>query len=355
MLNRLTIALLVIFGIICTGNVVQAVPSTDDISWKTILIEPVTKGDISQQVVLVYVYDADSAGWQDQLPTLLNYAKAYEHKLHVLILASPSPPESELQVAAIAYGIKCSVLVNGEIKGYAPIELPVCLLFDHEGALVKESKNAALLKKEISKLVKKAPNPVTKGQTEQFPELKKELKRIASMKALGKVCAGLEKTIAEEADSDKGTQAQELLDRLVKYGEKLLSRAETMMPVSMVTAADKIKAVATLYKGHELGDKAKARHKEITSTEDYKREVKALNMATVISKKTQSINPDKAPVPLVKELIKHCDVILINFPETEGERIASILKTALLGMLPNNDGGGGYGDGEDGGIGGGGR
>ena len=133
-----------------------------------------------------------------------------------------------------------------------------------------QAKNAD---KKLEEAIKNAPDPLV-GEG-PYTKLKSLAQKITTHKDLGSVLNTIKTKHLNSEDKEEKAEAEKLAGRLIKYGEKLLKKAELKKDKEPIESYNLYNEIATLFKGDEIGDKAKAVVDELKKDKTFQDNMKA--------------------------------------------------------------------------------
>ncbi|MCK4660651.1 MAG: hypothetical protein KAV82_14105 [Phycisphaerae bacterium] len=102
-------------------------------------------------------------------------------------------------------------------------------------------------------------------------------KRARKGRGFGRLIEQLEETIAQGTSAEK-TEAQRLKTAILDYGHKAFTAAEELEDESPHRHFDMMKDLAKSFRGHEIGDQAKAVYKSLKKDKETKKEIAAARL-----------------------------------------------------------------------------
>jgi len=168
--------------------------------------------------------------------------------------------------------INYTITQQGSLKGDEGQGIPRAYLFDWTGKCVGEGSPREMENK-LEELMQKAPPWIAGGKEFKSEEVQKIAAGLKSPAAFGKSLVKLEKL--KDAEGDTGTEATYLAERIANYGNGILEDAKTNETEDAFAAMLGYAEASRNFKGHEIGDKAKARMKELKKDKAFQKELKA--------------------------------------------------------------------------------
>jgi len=219
------------------------------------------------------------------VPHLVQVQKKYDKLGFVLIGQHRQGADLKTKVMSLARSQKINYTITqgGNVPGDTSSGIPHAFLFDWTGKCVAEGHPNELYKK-VDELMAKAPPWITGGKTLEDGEVAKIAAGLRAPRGYGEALETLEGL--SKAEGKRGLEATYLADRLRNYGQRLLANAQEAESEDALNALSGYSELAGLYKGHELGDKAKARLKELKKDKEFKKELKAAKMLAAIENLT---------------------------------------------------------------------
>lgn len=197
--------------------------------------------------------------------------------------------------------------------------IPRAFLFDWTGKCVAEGHPNKLYSK-IDELMAKAPNWITGGREFKDSAVAALAKKLDSNKDFGKIMAGLEKLGDNE-------EASFLKDRLLGHGTSLWNQAKENETANAYQSEKQYKSLSKLFKGHDLGDKATKRLKELKKDKDFQKELKAskllMAMEGAMGQYRTNVKPahpaNRKPIAAMRSILKK---MRKKYPETNAYKKA---------------------------------
>ena len=145
--------------------------------------------------------------------------------------------------------------------------IPRAYLFDWTGKCVAQGHPSKMYSK-IDELMAKAPNWIAGGREYKDPAVAAIVKKLDANKDFGKIINDLTK-LGANSDADF------IKNRLLKHGQSLWNQAKANETANAYSAEKQYKSLAKLFNGHDLGDKAAKRVKELKKDKKFQNELKA--------------------------------------------------------------------------------
>ena len=215
----------------------------------------------------------------------------YKDKGFVLISAHRQNPNLKDKCIALLRQHKANYTVTdgGSVVGDTSRGIPHAYLFDWNGQLVKGGRPSALYQ-EVDALMGRAPHWLTAARRFKDGAVKKAVAKLGKNKGYGKIIKSLEKISGAGAE-----EANFLKDRILSYGNSKLSQAETDVTNDPLAAQIGLRTLKKLFKGHEIGNKAKARLKELKQDKDFQKELKAFRFISQMEALSSNLRPQYKP------------------------------------------------------------
>jgi hypothetical protein len=171
--------------------------------------------------------------------------------------------------------INYTITQQGSLRGDEGQGIPRAYLFDWTGKCVGEG-SPQEMERQLEELMQKAPPWIAGGKEFKSEEVQKIAAGLKSPKSFGKALAKLEKL--KDAEGDTGTEATYLAERIANYGNGILEDAKANETEDAFAAMLGYAEASKNFKGHEIGDKAKTRMKELKKDKAFQKELKAAQM-----------------------------------------------------------------------------
>lgn len=168
--------------------------------------------------------------------------------------------------------INYTITQGGQIPGDDSRGIPHAYLFDWTGKCIGAG-NPNELTHKLDEVMAKAPPWIAGGKDFKSEEVGKIAASLRSPTAFGKALGQLEKL--KESEGDTGSEATYLAERIANYGNGLLSDAQAAEGEDPYAAMEGYAEAAKCFKGHEIGDKAADRMKELKKDKAFKSELAA--------------------------------------------------------------------------------
>lgn len=226
------------------------------------------------------------------------------------------------------------VTQGGGIPGDSSSGIPRAFLYDWTGKCVAEGHPSELYGK-IDELMKVAPHYLTGGRDFKSDDVQKVAKKLPKNRDYGDLVGDLSK-LEEKLEGSEKEEASYLKGRLVDHGQRLWDRAEANVSDSPLMAELEFKELSKLYGGHELGDKASEKLKELKKDKDFQEEVKAFKYLAAIEEAAGDYKGAYAPEhPANRPVIAKCQALYARLkkkhPESKAVSQAEALIKGLVG------------------------
>jgi len=171
-----------------------------------------------------------------------------------------------------AYKIPYPVYERSSISGVQVEGYPHFVLFDHTGKMIfrghpmeADGKLAAAMKAAPDWLVGEGP----------YKKLKALAEKAAQHKDLGQILKTLKDKHLNSADAEEKAEAEKLSERLTRYGNRLLQKAEAKKATEPLKSMNLYQETAKLFKGDEIGDNAEKIIRELKEDKAFQDNLKA--------------------------------------------------------------------------------
>ncbi|MBI5778234.1 MAG: hypothetical protein HZA49_02100 [Planctomycetes bacterium] len=208
------------------------------------------------------------------MPHSVEWYKKYAPQGLILIGFHSSKQETPEEVVAYckANKIPYPVYEKGNIAGHPVQGYPHFVLFDHTGKMIyqghpmeADAKLAAAMKAAPDWLVGEGP----------YKKLKAIAEKAKSHKDLGQALKTLKEKHLNSADADEKAEAEKLAERLTRYGNKLLAKAEAKKGTEPLNSYNLYQEVSKVFKGDEIGDNADKALKDLKDDKAFQDNLKA--------------------------------------------------------------------------------
>jgi hypothetical protein len=224
------------------------------------------------------------------MPHSVEWAKKYEAKGLILIGYHSSKQETRDDVIAAckAYKLPYPNYLSLNISGVQVSGFPCFVLFDHKGKMIFKGHPMEADGK-LADAMKAAPDPLV-GEG-PYKKLEAVAKKIIDHKDFGKILETLKTKHLNSENADEKAEAEKLVERLTKFGNRMLSKAEAKKPTEPTASFNMYNEIATLFKGDEIGDKAKAVVEELKKDKDFQENMKADKEFESIKDEVEKLKP----------------------------------------------------------------
>ena len=228
--------------------------------------------------------------------------------------------------------INYTITQGGRVQGDESRGIPHAYLFDWTGKCVGEG-NPNEMTSKLDGLMAKAPPWIAGGKDFKSEEVAKIAASLRSPTSFGKALGELEKLKASEGDT--GSEATFLAERIANYGNGLLTDAQANESADPFAAVEGYSEAAKCFKGHEIGDKASDRLKELKKDKAFKDELAAAKMlmqmeavAGTLKAENGTINPQHpANRKPIQQLMGMRKQLQKKYPESKAAAKADALLT----------------------------
>ena len=151
-------------------------------------------------------------------------------------------------------------------------DFPTLVLFDHNGKVIfsghpKDSGD------KFATAMKSIPDPLLGA--DPYKKLSTLTDKIKQRKELGKILAELKTKHLNSEDAEEKSEAERLVERLTRYGNKLLRQAGAKKAKEPLECLNRYQQAAALYKGDTIGDTAEKAIKELKEDKLFQDNLKA--------------------------------------------------------------------------------
>lgn len=177
---------------------------------------------------------------------------------------------------------------SSNVNGVSVSGIPHFVLFDHTGEMIF-SGHPGEADKKLADAVKNAPDPlVGEGPYKKLSALTQKIKE---RKELGKILSTLKTKHLPSADADEKAEAEKLIERLSRYGNRLVEKADKKKDTEPINAYNLYQQAATLFKGDEIGDNADKVLKEFKDDKNFQDNMKADKELTDMMPQIEKLKP----------------------------------------------------------------
>ncbi|MEW6026115.1 MAG: TlpA disulfide reductase family protein [Planctomycetota bacterium] len=249
----------------------------DKINFGTLWMgEEITKEDLSDHVVGVEFWGKWCGPCRAAMPHLVNWYKKYSPNGFILLGLHSTKQETKEEVIAFCKQNKITFNIydRGSISGVDVSGIPHFTLFDHTGKMVYDGHPMeAAAEKALSEAMKNAPDwLVGEGP---YKKLKALAEKIKERKGLGGVLKTIKEKHLNSQDPDEKAEAEKLLERLTRYGNKLLQKADGLKTTEPLKSHNLYQETSKLFKGDEIGDNADNALKDLKEDKTFQDNLKA--------------------------------------------------------------------------------
>lgn len=177
---------------------------------------------------------------------------------------------------------------GGRVSGAESQGIPNFVLFDHTGKMIFKGHPGEADKK-LADAMKNAPDPmVGEGPYKKLTALTVKIKE---HKELGKILSALKTKHVISADADEKAEAEKLIERMSRYGNRLIEKADKKKDTQPLNAYNLYQQAATLFKGDEIGDNADRILKELKEDKNFQDNMKADKELTDMMPQIEKLKP----------------------------------------------------------------
>jgi len=194
----------------------------------------------------------------------------------VIGLHAQNGTKEEVANKARSLKVNFPVFDQGNIPGQKVDGIPALFLFDSSGKLVGSGRSE--LKTKAHALAQSEPHFLAAGM--KYTKHKATAESLKKSKAYGSMLKKLEKDL--KADGAAGSEAKYLTERITAHGKRQIEAAKEAEKEDAFIAVQTWNDLSTQYKGHEIGDEASKRVKELKTDKAFQEELKASTMAQQI-------------------------------------------------------------------------
>ena len=167
-----------------------------------------------------------------------------------------------------------SIYSGGSISGMEITNFPTFVLFDHTGRIIynghpkEENLNISL-----TNAIKSMPDPLLGAGP--YKKLSALADKIKQRKELGQILSALKSKHLNSEDADEAAEAEKLVERLTRYGNKLLRQAGAKKDKEPLDCLNLYQQAAAVFKGDDIGDNAEKTLKELKENKTFQDNLKA--------------------------------------------------------------------------------
>ncbi|MDI6733666.1 MAG: TlpA disulfide reductase family protein [Planctomycetota bacterium] len=252
--------------------------------------EELSKDDLRGHVVGVEFWGIWCPPCRSAMPHLAERYKKHNPKGFILLGFHSTRQETKEDVIAFCKSNKVTFNIydGGNISGVEVKGIPHFVLFDHNGNMVYSGHPMESGKK-FEETMKSAPDWLT-GEG-PYKKLNALAQKIRERKELGKTLSTLKTKHLNSENADEKSEAETLVERLERFGNRLLSRAEAKKEKDPLGAFNLYKEIATLFKGDEIGDNAQKVVDELQKDKTFQDILKAEKELDEIIKEVDKFKP----------------------------------------------------------------
>ena len=208
------------------------------------------------------------------VPHSVEWHKKYAPQGLMLIGFHSSKKETPEEVIAYckANKIPYPVYEKGNISGVPVQGYPHFVLFDHTGKMIY-SGHPMQADAKLAEAMKTAPDwLIGEGP---YKKLKALAEKAKQRKDLGQILKALKEKHLNSDDPDEKSEAEQLADKLSRYGNRLLKKAEAKKDKEPMACFNLYQEAAKLFKGDAIGDNADKIVKELKEDKAFQDNLKA--------------------------------------------------------------------------------
>lgn len=236
--------------------------------------DELTKEDLQDHVVGIEFWGKWCGPCRAAMPHLAGWHKKYSPQGFILLGFHSTKTETKEEVVAFckANKITFNIYNRGNVSGLNFSGIPHFTLFDHKGNMVYDG-HPMQADEKLEEVMKNAPDPLI-GEG-PYKKLKDLAHKITQRKELGKILAALKTKHLNSEDADEKAEAEKLVEKLTRYGNRLLQRAEAKKDKEPLSCYNLYQETASLFKGDEIGDNAEKTVKELKEDKVFQDNLKA--------------------------------------------------------------------------------
>ncbi|MFH1227550.1 MAG: hypothetical protein V1701_06560 [Planctomycetota bacterium] len=224
------------------------------------------------------------------MPRSVEWYKKYSPNGFILLGFHSAKKETKEEVIAFCKAAKMTfpVYEGGNVAGVAVTGVPHFILFDHTGKMIY-SGNMGEVDGKLADAMKNAPDPLIGAGP--FKKLSALAKKIVDRKELGKIMTTLKTKHLNSEDADEKAEAENLVEHLNRYGNKLLKKAGEKKATEPTNCYNLYQQAATLFKGDEIGNNAEQIVKELKADKEFQDNIKADKELASIQAEIETFKP----------------------------------------------------------------
>ncbi|MFH1231230.1 MAG: TlpA disulfide reductase family protein [Planctomycetota bacterium] len=217
--------------------------------------DEITKEDLQDHVVGIEFWGKWCPPCRAAMPHLAKWHNKYNSQGFILLGFHSTKTETKEEVTAFCKtnNITFNIYNGGRVSGLDFSGIPHFTLFDHTGKMIydghpmeADGKLAAAMKAAPDWLAGEGP----------YKKLKSLADKVKEHKDLGKILKTLKEKHLNPDDADEKAEAEKLAERLTRYGNRLLQKAEAKKDKEPLNCFNLYQQAATVFKGDEIGDNA---------------------------------------------------------------------------------------------------
>lgn len=236
--------------------------------------EELSREDLQDHVVGVEFWGKWCGPCRAAMPHLVNRYTKYSPKGFILLGFHSTKTETKEEVIAFckANKVAFNIYNGGSVSGVEVQGIPRFVLFNHQGKMVY-SGHPMESDKIFEDTMKAAPDwLIGEGPYKKLKALADKLKE---HKDLGKILKTLKEKHLNSDDADEKAEAEKLVEKLTRYGNRLLQKAEARKDKEPLNSYNLYQQTATLFKDDEIGDNAEKTVKELKENKTFQDNLKA--------------------------------------------------------------------------------
>jgi len=229
--------------------------TVDNISFGELLMgEALSKEDLQDRVVGIEFWGINCGPCKNMMPHLVNWHKKYKDQGFVLLgFHRQDPAKAEILAFCKSVKVPFPIYQGGNVSGIDFSKIPHFTLFDHTGKMIFDG-HPADAEAKVADAIKNAPDWLT-GEG-PYKKLKALAEKIQQRKDVGQDLKTLKEKHLNSEDAEEKAEAEKLVARLTRYGNKLLQKAEAKKDKEALNSYNLYQEVSKMFKGDEIGDNA---------------------------------------------------------------------------------------------------
>jgi hypothetical protein len=186
------------------------------------------------------------------MPHSVEWFKKYGPQGYIMLGFHSTKKETPGEIAGFCKANKVTFpnYEGGSVNGAKSSGLPTFILFDHTGKMIFNGRPSEANKK-LADAVKNAPDPLVGDGP--YKKLDKIVAKIKEHKDYGQILTTLKTKYLNSADADEKAEAEQLISRLTRFANKLLTKGELKREKEPLNSYNTYQQCATLFKGDEIG------------------------------------------------------------------------------------------------------